>query len=99
MYTLYAPASSPYFTHSLRVSDSLDLHIQAYVCYLTDQIFREDHTLYEEPEFSYLIVLSKYFLAFIIPIVSMIICIGLSTCSIPLFLCYHCVRNLFVILQ
>jgi len=42
----------------------VDLHIQVYVCYLADQVFEEDHTPYEEPEFSYLIVLSRYILTF-----------------------------------
>jgi len=32
---------------------------------LVDQAFGEDHTPYEEPEFSYLIVLSRYILAFL----------------------------------
>ena len=27
-------------------SDSLYLHIQVYVCYFTDQVFREDNTYY-----------------------------------------------------
>jgi len=30
-------------------SDSLDLHIQVFACYLTDQVFGEDHRHLEEP--------------------------------------------------
>jgi len=39
------------------------------------------------------------FSCFLIPITFIILYIGLSVCSVPLFLCYHCVRNLYVILQ
>jgi len=85
-------------THSLGVSDSLDLHIQVYVCYIAGQVFGEDLTPYEEPEFSWSSFLSIFLLSFI-PIIFMILCIGLSGCSIFLFLWYHCVRNLYVILQ
>jgi len=65
MYTLYARAPSPYYTRSLGVSDSVNLHIQVLICYFDDQMFGENHTPYEEPKFSYLIVLSQYFLAFL----------------------------------
>ena len=37
-------------------SDSLDLHIQVFACYLIDQIFREDQGHLEEPELSYSII-------------------------------------------
>jgi len=86
---LYACAPFFYFTHSLGVSDSLNLHIQVYICYFADQVFEDDHTPYEELEFSYLIALSQHFLDFLIPIAFMILCIRLSAYSIHLFICYH----------
>jgi len=42
-----------------------------------DQVFREHHTLYVEPEFSYLIIFSRYFLSFLYSIAFIILCIGL----------------------
>ena len=54
----------PHFFTLNKSSDFLDLHIQVYICNLADQIFGEDHTPYKEPKFSYLIILSHFFLLF-----------------------------------
>ena len=63
---LYAWAPSPFLTHSLGVlTPWICTSRFIYILYLVDQVFREDHTLYEEPEFLYLIVSSHIFLAFL----------------------------------
>ena len=80
-------------------SDSLDLHIQVFACYLTDQVFRED-TSHRSQSSLYLIFQFRYlFLLFFITVASMILYIGLIAYSIHLFICYHCDRYLYVILQ
>ena len=80
-------------------SDSLDMHIQVFTCYLTDQIFGDDHRHLEELEFSYSIIFIRYFYLFLILVAFMALCIELNTRSILLFICYHCVRYLYVIQQ
>ena len=66
MLTHYMHVHLPlYFYTLIWSSDSLNLHIQVYVCYLTNQAFGEDRRHLEESEFFYLIVLSRYLLTFI----------------------------------
>ena len=39
-----------YFYTPIGSSNSLNLHIQVYICYLADQVFGEDHMCYEDPK-------------------------------------------------
>ena len=78
-----------YFHILIESSDSLDLHIQVYVCYLTDQVFGEDRRHLEEPEFSYLIIVSRYFLTFLYSYCFHNFVHWTHICSISLFIFYH----------
>jgi len=73
----------------IKSSDSLDLHIQVYGYFITDQVFVEDHMLYEELQFSYLIVLSQYFLTFLYSYCFHNFVHWTHICSISLFIFYH----------
>jgi len=55
----------------------------------TDQVFGEDHMLYEELKFSYLITLSRYFLTFLYSYCFYDSVLWTYCYSIPLFICYH----------
>ena len=68
-------------------SDSLNLHIQVYVYYLSNQVFGEDHMCYEEAGV-FSAWLSIFFLFFVnvIPFNSYT---WLTTYFIFLFICYH----------
>jgi len=55
-----------YFYVLIGSSDSLDLHIQVYDYFITDQVFGEDHTLCEEP--AVLSIRLLVFLLFFIPL-------------------------------
>jgi len=49
MLTRYIHVHFPLYSYTLiGSSDSLNLHIQAYGYFIIDQVFGEDHTLYEE---------------------------------------------------
>ena len=78
-------------------SDSLNLYIQVYVFYLPDQVFEEDHTLYEKLELSYLIVLSWYSLVFLYSYCFHDSLHWTHVCSISLFICYHVWTSICVI--
>jgi len=79
-------------------SDFLNLLIQLYLCYLSDQIFGEDHTLYKRLEFSYLIVLSQYSLIFLYFYFFSYSVHWTHVCSISLFICYHVWTSICVII-
>jgi len=51
MVTRYTHVHLPFYSSLIGSFDSLDLRIHVFVCYLTDQVFGEDHTSYEELEF------------------------------------------------
>jgi len=85
-----------YFYTLIGSSDSLDLHIQVYDYFITDQVFGEDHTLYEEP-----VVLSIRLIVFLLFLFRCFLdsrYIGLIACYIPLSICDH-VWTLYVLLQ
>jgi len=47
--TWYMHVHLPFYSYTfLCCSDSLDLHIKVFACYLTDQVFGEDHRHLEE---------------------------------------------------
>jgi len=86
--------------HTLGVSNSLNLHIQVYVCYFADQVFGKDHTQYFRSQSFVYLILQFRCLFFLILIDSVILCI-LDSTFIPfgLFIEYYVMsRNLYVIL-
>ena len=68
------------------------------IFYIADQVFREDHSRYEKPKFRYLVVPSQYIVTLFYSC-HFFLFSTLDFCSILSFICYHCVRCLYVILQ
>jgi len=86
---LYALAPSPYFTHSLRVSDYLDLHPRSmYVILMIMYLERITRVTKNQSSLTGSSFLGILLLLFIC-IVFMILCIGLIVYSILLFISWH----------
>ena len=62
MFTQYMHVHLPLYSYTfIGSADSLDFaHPSPCIFYIVDQVFKEDHSLYEEPKFPYLVVSSRY---------------------------------------